>query len=158
MHSRLFLAAALAFAVAAPPIFCQQPAATPGREHHWPKPTNLQVLPKNTTPEQLHKIMHGISQSLGVHCSFCHVINEQTHHANFASDSKPDKNIARIMMRMTGTINAQYMSKVHDPDAKPEDTHVTCATCHRGHKMPPQFVPPPEHHGPPMEGRPASGF
>lgn len=149
MQSRLLLAAVLGLAVAAP-AFSQQ-SAPPPRHHAWPKPTNLQVLPKDTTPQQLHKIMDGIAGSLGVHCSFCHVIDEQTHHADFASDAKPDKQIARLMMRMTETINHQYIAKVKDPDATPQDRHVSCGTCHRGHSMPPQFVPPPEeHHGPPM--------
>ncbi|MGA7885083.1 MAG: c-type cytochrome [Acidobacteriaceae bacterium] len=164
MQSRKFFAAVLGAAVAAatPSMFSQQTPApsTPGatsqpgatREHHWPKPTNLKVLPKDTSPEHLHEIMEGIAGSLGVHCSFCHVQNQQTHHMDFASDAKPDKGIARIMMQMTGTINEQYMTQVKDPDAMPEDKHVTCGTCHRGQKMPAHFVPPPEHHGPPPAG------
>lgn len=167
MSSRLLLAAVLGAAVAAsaPSIFSQQSpapdasgAAATAHEHHWPKPTNLQVLPKDTTPEQLHKIMDGIAGSLGVHCSFCHVQNQQTHHMDFASDAKPDKGMARIMMRMTGTINGQYMTQIHDPDATAEDKHVTCGTCHRGHQMPEHFVPPAEHHGPPMGNMPKPGF
>ena len=154
MQSRLLLAGVLglAAAVATPALVAQQPPMHP--EHHWPKPKNLQVLPKDTTPEQLHKIMDGIAGSLGVHCSFCHVINEQTHHADFASDAKPDKQIARIMLRMTMTINGKYIPQVHDPDATPVDRHVTCGTCHRGHTMPTQFVAPEgpmgPHPGPPM--------
>lgn len=158
MQSRLFFAAVLGAAVAAsaPAMLSQQTPATSttggagaAQQHHWPKPTNLKVLPKNTSPEQLHKIMDGIAGSLGVHCSFCHVQNPQTHHMDFASDAKPDKNMARIMMRMTETINTEYLPQIHDPDAMPEDKHVTCGTCHQGHQMPPHFVPPPEHHGPP---------
>ena len=40
-----------------------------------PDPTNNRgplVLPKDTTPDQLMTIMHGYSQALGVHCTFCH--------------------------------------------------------------------------------------
>jgi hypothetical protein len=166
MQSRVFLAAVLgaAVAAAAPSMFSQQtpaPSATgaaPVHEHHWPKPTNLKVLPKDTPPEQLHKIMDSIAGALGVHCTFCHVRNEQTHHMDFASDAKPDKNMARIMMRMTGTINEQYMTQIHDPDATPEDKHVTCGTCHRGHSMPEHFVPPPEPHRPRMGNMPKPGF
>lgn len=155
MQSRLFFAAVLgvAVAVAAPSMHSQQHPGHPAP--HWPKPTNLQVLPKNTTPQQLHKIMHDIAGSLGVHCTFCHVMNQQTHHIDFASDAKPTKNIARLMMRMTWNINQQYLSKVHNPEATPQQQHVGCGTCHRGQKMPPEFVPPPEHHGPmhgPMPG------
>lgn len=163
MQSRFF-AAILGAAVAAatPSLFSQQTPAPPATsatsqpgarpERHFPKPTNLKVLPKDTSPEQLHEIMEGIAGSLGVHCSFCHVQNQQTHHMDFASDAKEDKKIARIMLRMTQNINEQYMTQVNDPDAMPEDKHVTCGTCHRGQKMPAHFVPPPEHHGPPPAG------
>jgi len=120
-----------------------------GPHEPLPKPTNLKVLPKNISPDDLKKIMHGIAGSLGVKCGFCHAMNPQTHKLNFASDAKPDKQIARTMMLMTRDINEKFMSQVHDPDAMPEDKHVTCGTCHRGHKMPPHFVPPPEHEGPP---------
>ncbi len=37
-----------------------------------PAPTNLQVLPKNLTGDQVHDIMEGFAGSLGVHCDFCH--------------------------------------------------------------------------------------
>jgi hypothetical protein len=50
------------------------------------------------------------------------------------------------MMRMTEEINTHYIAKVNDPDAQPDQKHVTCGTCHRGHSMPVVFVPPPEHH------------
>jgi hypothetical protein len=111
------------------------------------------VLPKDIAPEELDKIMHGYAGSLGVKCSFCHAANAQTHKLDFASDAKEDKGIARTMISMTHTINEQYMSQVHDPDAMPEDKHVTCGTCHRGHSMPEHFVPPPEeHHHPPQGG------
>jgi hypothetical protein len=52
------------------------------------------------------------------------------------------------MIAMTHTINDQYMSQIHDPDAMPEDKHVTCGTCHRGHSMPEHFTPPPQHQHP----------
>ncbi len=119
-------------------------------DHHgpMPKPTNLQVLPKDISPDDLMKIMHGFAGSLGVKCSFCHVIDMQTHHPNFASDAKPEKQIARTMMRMTHEINETYLAKVTVPDAKPDQTHVSCGTCHRGQAIPAAFVPPPEHeHG-----------
>lgn len=152
MQSRYFLAGVFVLALATQPMFSQESAGHP--HGPLPKPVNLKVLPKDISPEDLHKIMHGIAGSLGVECSFCHVRNEQTHKMDFASDAKPDKEIARTMMRMTRTINQDYMSQVKDPDATAEDKHVSCGTCHRGHKMPEHFVPPPEHHG---EGMPAMG-
>jgi hypothetical protein len=97
------------------------------------------------------KIMRGFTQQLGVHCGFCHVINQQTHHPDFASDEKPEKNTARTMMLMTQEINDKYLSQIHDPDAAPDQKTVTCGTCHRGHSMPIAFKAP-EHEGPEHRG------
>ena len=134
----------------------QAPPPTPGAhdQHHpmtLPKPVNLKVLPKDTSPDQLMKIMRGYSQQLGVHCNFCHVINQQTRRPDFASDEKPEKNTARTMMLMNQEINEKYMSQIHDPDAAPDQKTDTCGTCHRGHSMPITFKAPSEHEGP---GRP----
>ena len=137
------------------PLTGQTPAAPP-MHHHMPlpKPTNLQVLPKDISPEDLMKTMHGYAGALSVHCNFCHEVNEKTHKADFAADTKPDKAIARTMIAMTQEINAKYLSQVKDPDATPADKTVTCGTCHRGHEMPAQFVPKPEAHAHPMGGAP----
>ncbi len=43
--------------------------------------------------------------------AFCHEVDETTHHANFAADSKPDKAIARTMIAMTEEINSKYLSQ-----------------------------------------------
>lgn len=165
MHSRVFFAGVVVLALAAQPVFAaspgQQGGSAPTAEHHphgpLPKPVNLKVLPKNITPEHLHDIMHGYAGALGVRCDFCHVRNPQTHKMDFASDAKPNKTTARLMIRMTETINRKYLVKVNDPDATPQDKQVTCGTCHRGHHMPEHFVPPPEEHHdhPPAGGRPS---
>lgn len=124
------------------------PPAAPMAGPHKPmvltKPTNLKVLPKDTSPEDLMKIMHGYSQQLGVHCNFCHEVNEATKHPNFASDVKPEKATARTMILMTRQINTKYMSQIHDPDAAPDQKTVSCGTCHQGHNMPEPFKAP-EH-------------
>ena len=127
----------------------QQPPAAPGPHHEMtlPNPVNLKVLPRDTSPQDLMKIMRGYSQALGVHCNFCHVINEQTHRPDFASDEKPEKNTARTMITMTNEINEKFMSQIHDPDAAPDQKTVQCSTCHRGHSMPMPFKAPPEHEG-----------
>jgi len=92
--------------------------------------------------------MRGYSAALGVHCNFCHEVDEKTHHANFASDAKPDKAIARTMIAMNQEINSKFMTQIHDPDAMPADKTVSCSTCHRGNTMPQQFVPKSEdQHG-----------
>ena len=123
----------------------------PMHEHHAaPAPTNLQVLPKNLTGEQVHQIMHLWAAELGTECSTCHTADPKNigpngrPRLNFADDSKPEKKTARLMYKMTNDINDNYVSMVDEGTAK-----VTCGTCHRGHLKPEAFVPPPEHHGPP---------
>jgi hypothetical protein len=123
------------------PLLAQQ-APPPGAAHgSMPKPTNLKVLPKDTSPEELIKIMKGFSQQLGVQCTFCHSQDAGAKHPNFASDEKPEKTTARTMMLMTTEINGKYMSQIHDPDAAPDQKTVACGTCHRGHSMPVTFKP-----------------
>jgi len=165
MQSRILPATIFALTLAAQPLIGQattapapaSPTAPQGEtgarpRGPQPKPVNLKVLPKDIARADLIKIMRGYAGALGVKCNFCHAVNPQTHKLDFPSDAKDDKTIARTMIAMTRTINEQYMSQVHDPDAMPEDKHVTCGTCHRGHSMPEHFVPPPEeHHGPPGE-------
>lgn len=165
MLKRLLPAGVLALLLAlALPVFAQEgpPPAQSGEPAHphrvFPKPTNLKVLPADTSPQELRKIMRGYAAALGVKCGFCHAMNPQTHRMDFASDAKEDKGFARIMIAMTQTINEKYMTQINDPDAMPEDKHVVCGTCHRGRTMPEHWVPPPEeHHGPPPAGGAPAG-
>lgn len=83
---------------------------------------NLQVLPKNTTKEQMHDIMEAYSTSLNVKCSFCHI------KGNMASDSLDEKVIARKMIIMTNEINEKYFGK--------DSGTVGCMTCHNGKTNP----------------------
>ena len=139
----LVLGAATALTGAIPLTAQTPPPQSNMRMHHvMPKPKNLQVLPKDISPRELMSTMRGFTKALGVECSFCHEQNPQTHHMDFASDAKPDKTIARTMMRMTREINAKYLSTIQDPDATPAEKTVTCGTCHRGHTMPVPFVAP----------------
>lgn len=147
------LAAALAFAVALPLTAQAQmpPDGASHPQHEMPRPTNLQVLPKDISNQQLIATMRGFTKALGVECSFCHAENPQTHRLDFASDAKPEKTTARTMMRMTKEINSKYLSTVNDPDATAAEKTVTCGTCHRGNSMPPAFQPAAgmeEHHRP----------
>jgi hypothetical protein len=124
------------------PLLAQQAPPPAGAAHKpMPKPTNLKVLPKDISPEELIKIMKDFSQQLGVECTFCHTQDAATKHPNFASDEKPEKNTARTMMLMTQEVNAKYLSQIHDPDAAPDQKTVTCGTCHRGHSMPITYKP-----------------
>ena len=125
-----------------------------------PAPTNLQVLPKDLTGQQVHEIMEGFAGSLGVHCDFCHAADPSRMMPNgrpmlnFADDSKDDKKIARIMIAMTMQINADYISKAKMLDPDSMGMKVTCGTCHRGHEMPEDFVPPQGPGGPPAGAAP----
>jgi Photosynthetic reaction centre cytochrome C subunit len=108
-------------------------ATNPPDEHA----KNLKVLPKNISHEDLDKIMDGFKAALGVKCNFCHAPFKDTtnHHLDFASDDKPEKNIARHMMRMTTKINKKFFS--FNKDEKGETIPaVSCITCHRGDPHP----------------------
>jgi hypothetical protein len=130
----------------APMLAAQTAASAPSgqanvRVHRpMPRPTNLQVLPKDISGHDLIMMMRGYTKALGVECEFCHAEDPATHRMNFASDAKPDKTIARTMIRMTEEINAKYLSTINDPDATVADKTVTCGTCHRGHTMPEPFA------------------
>lgn len=88
---------------------------------------NLQVLPKNISKDSLDMIMDGFKAALGVRCNFCHVFNGKP---DFASDEKPEKNIARKMMQMTADINAKYFNWEQSTRADTISV-VKCITCHR---------------------------
>ncbi len=94
---------------------------------------NLQVLPKNISEDSLDKIMDSFSNGLGVNCKYCHVHNKTTDNMEFEKDDRPEKEIARLMIRMTIDINKKYF---HFNEAEKVDTTimlqpVTCFTCHR---------------------------
>ena len=98
---------------------------------------NLKILPKDISHEQLGHIMHEFNQSLGVKCNFCHAPSKDTavHHPDFASDEKPEKQIARSMMKMTVKINDKFFGTKHAYIGDSTLT-VTCATCHHGQPHP----------------------
>jgi hypothetical protein len=105
-----------------------------------PPPSNLKVLPKDMTGQQVVAIMRDYERQLGVECSYCHAKDTATGRNNFASDTNPMKDRARVMMKMTASINADYLTQLTDP--KPEHP-IDCGTCHRGMAKPAVFVPPP---------------
>jgi cytochrome c553 len=127
------------------------PPPMPMQQHHAePAPTNLQVLPKNMTGEQVHQIMHQWEAELGTECSTCHAADPKSvgtngrPRLNFAADSKEEKSTARLMYRMTQEINEKYISMVGNSGMP-----VTCGTCHQGHLSPVPFVPKTEDHNHP---------
>ena len=122
---RLLLVALVLFSV---------PAHAQGFE--WPaEPQNLQVLEGVAGPE-LGQVMRSFAIGLGVRCTHCHVGEEGQPLTtfDFASDAKPNKEIAREMIRMTQAIDAT-MTAVKKPAR--EKASVQCVTCHRGEALPP---------------------
>ncbi|HTQ29391.1 MAG TPA: c-type cytochrome [Puia sp.] len=105
----------------------------PEEPHH----KNLKVLPKNISHDDLDKVMDGFKAALGVKCNFCHAAFKDSaeHKLDFASDEKPEKNIARHMMRMTAKINKKFFSFNKDEQGNSVQT-VSCITCHRGNPHP----------------------
>jgi hypothetical protein len=101
-------------------------AAMPGQR----KFKNLKVLPKNISEKELDDKMKEYSKALGVKCGYCHVKGDDNR-LDPANDSKPEKLIARKMIKMTNQINHKYFEKNGSGVAA-----VSCLTCHRGVPMP----------------------
>jgi hypothetical protein len=105
-----------------------------------PEPKNLKVLPTTTTTAQILPIMRAFSAALGTNCGYCHVWTGPGLPTNdYAVDTKPAKQVARVMMQMATEINTKLAANIQ----KPADqlTRVQCMTCHRGAAIP--VLPPP---------------
>jgi photosynthetic reaction center cytochrome c subunit len=85
---------------------------------------NVQVLTDLTVNEFIHQMT---AQANWVapkeQCAYCHNL------ADFASDEKYTKIVARRMLSMTRDINVNWQKHV-------QKTGVTCYTCHRGNPVP----------------------
>jgi photosynthetic reaction center cytochrome c subunit len=122
-------------------------------------PKNLQVLPKDTPPQDVLALMQQFTQALGVQCSYCHVqappelvTPEQAAAAqgrgrgrgrgqgppamDFAADDKSQKRVARAMLTLVNDINRRLTS-LPAPSAR---VRVQCVTCHRGVTDPRQLT------------------
>src|SRR5260370_35343491 len=99
---------------------------------------NVQLL-TNLSDWQLGGVMDNFTASLGVHCDFCHVRNEQTKAWDFPNDAKQEKKTAREMIRRGLDVNEKNF-RGH--------TVVRCYTCHLGTESPVRMVTLP---GPPMQ-------
>jgi len=94
-------------------------------------PTNLQVLPKDMTQQQVVAVMRTFTQALGVMCDHCHVGTQ----ADRAKDDKPEKGVARKMLKMVTAINDDFLKDVGTAPPAGQQK-VTCYTCHRGSTKP----------------------
>jgi hypothetical protein len=132
-------------------IAATSPQAPPDPPHK-----NLKILPKNISDDSLHKIMRGYSEALGVRCNFCHAASKDPNQKfpDFASDEKPEKNIARKMMKMAAKINKKYFSYEKGEPEK-SGPSITCGVCHQG-KQHPEFKAPPHEDRPPGPPPPAN--
>jgi cytochrome c553 len=164
MSRHAFIASAIGVLVLAGSIVTSAQAPQGGGQGRGgapqPPPQNLQVFPKDMARPQLLQAMQNFSAALGVTCNHCHIFNGPGDPMNdFASDTKPTKNVARAMMRMVREINPTVQKAVA---SKPADqvAAVGCATCHRGAAIPevapgsPGAPPPPRGQGPGGGGPP----
>ena len=112
-----------------------QSEAPPAGRGRGAPPRNLQVLPKDTAPQDVAALMQQFTRALGVQCTYCHVQNtpppltveEAAAQAaanppaagrgrgrgpagpqmDFAADDKRQKQTARLMVRLVNDLNAR---------------------------------------------------
>src|SRR5215472_8432152 len=98
--------------------------------------TNLKVLPKDISKQELQSTMRGFAFALSVRCEHCHVEKMAPEKGfDFPSDDKEAKKTARIMLQMVAAINRDYVAKIEKAD-KASPIHVECVTCHHGLTQP----------------------
>lgn len=116
---------------ASPPGMPATPPADPAKNDF----TNLKVLPRDISPKKLQQIMvDEFNDGLGVGCGFCHAEKKGSHALDYASDAKPEKQMARSMLRMTQKINRNFF---HIKGSLGDGTLVvTCTTCHNRQPRP----------------------
>ena len=99
--------------------------------------TNLQVLPKDISKQELQSTMRGFAFSLNVRRNYCHAQKKEGEKPglDYASDEKDTKKTARAMLQMVAAINRDYISKVPQTPPSPQ-IQVQCVTCHHGLEQP----------------------
>ena len=129
LNKKITVIASLAVAVIVSVAASQPPQEQPKR--------NLKVLPKDISHEDLDKVMDAWKDALGVKCNFCHAGKEVDGRfkMDFASDEKPEKQIARNMYKMTGKINKKIF-RYKPSDDKTAVPPISCKTCHNGKPHP----------------------
>jgi len=103
---------------------------------------NLQVLPADIARSDLNEIMLGNLRGLGLPrlagegCLFCHEgdLERPRTEWDYASDAKPMKVKARVMMAMVAAINEEYLPRLDN--RLDMGSRVTCTTCHAGRTDP----------------------
>ncbi len=99
------------------------------------KATNLKVLPKDISQDEIKKVMDDFKVALGVKCGFCHAQSAaDPTKLDFASDDNHHKETARWMMKMTQRINKKHFK--HRDEKTGEMMQISCMTCHNGKEHP----------------------
>jgi len=94
---------------------------------------NVKSLPAVPAGRLVAIMNLGYGRSLGVTCAHCHTVSD------WASDTKPEKQIARGMIQMAATINTQLLANIKN--LKGPQPIVNCTTCHRGQVKPALNLP-----------------
>jgi len=100
------------------------------------KGENLQFYPRDISRGQLTQRMREFSFALGVRCQYCHSGGNGVSFDGvvFASDDKPAKRTARLMLRMVDQLNTTTLAQL--PARAEPRVVVECSTCHRGLALP----------------------
>ena len=102
--------------------------------------TNLKLLPKEISKQDLVGTMRDWAGGLGVRCNHCHVGPDNLQGMDFATDEKATKRTARKMLEMSRAINGQMLAALPTVDEGAEAQVVSCYTCHRGLSKPPRNI------------------
>jgi len=93
--------------------------------------TNIQIFRGMPAGQMLQIMDTGFGRALGVTCGHCHQPGQ------WASDAKPQKQVARGMWEMVRATNQQLRIIPGVPSA----AVVNCTTCHRGAIKPVSNLP-----------------
>ena len=98
--------------------------------------TNLKVLPAEISVDSLLETMAGFTRALGVRCTYCHAgrDGQPLDSIDFASDARPAKEKARVMLRMVAAINGEHLARLSA--RRTPTASVGCFTCHHGIAVP----------------------
>ncbi len=94
---------------------------------------NIKMLGAVPAGRLLAIMEFGYSRSLGVTCTHCHVPG------TWESEEKTQKQTARDMAGMAGTINNQLLKNIKN--LKSANPIINCTTCHRGQTKPALNLP-----------------
>jgi len=135
-----FSGAVLICLIASPAAQTPQTPAPGARQGAGPTPSgpsNLTVLPKTWSNQQIQTLMRTFNESLDVQCTHCHVENPKAPppapgrgpQLDYTLDGKEEKEVARKMIQMVMALNETSLKGIGDTSVAEK---VSCFTCHRG--------------------------